>query len=246
MLIKLVDGKPEGHPVLQSNFLQLFPSISFSLPLLPADVEPHGYGIYEFSQQPEPGRYEKVIEKAPVRDDESGIWFQRWEVEDQTDEEKAESDANAARVARLTRNGKLLDTDYTQLADAPVDRQAWQIYREALRQVSEQDGFPWDVIWPEEPAAGNGPDYNTFYNGLLIGPVYQVIRAQAMESLSLTVACTEFVAAIADAKVGVPNPQALQACIDNIVETATLGETELDELRNLLTASGLDSIYTIQ
>ena len=49
------------------------------------------------------------------------------------------------------RNQRLSDCDWTQLADAPVDRKSWAIYRKALRDLTKQDGFPWDINWPEQP-----------------------------------------------------------------------------------------------
>jgi len=53
-----------------------------------------------------------------------------------------------AGEARLTRNKMLEDCDWTQLPDAPVDKEAWAAYRQALRDITEQDGFPEDVEWP--------------------------------------------------------------------------------------------------
>ena len=52
---------------------------------------------------------------------------------------------------RQARNGLLSDSDWTQLADAPVDTAAWATYRQALRDVTDQATFPDSVIWPEEP-----------------------------------------------------------------------------------------------
>ena len=46
---------------------------------------------------------------------------------------------------REIRNGLLADSDWTQVADAPVDREAWATYRQALRE------FP--ATWTEGPEA---------------------------------------------------------------------------------------------
>ena len=62
-------------------------------------------------------------------------------------------DAEKAGQVRAERNGKLTSTDWTQVADAPVDKAAWATYRQALRDISSQTGFPWDIQWPEAPAA---------------------------------------------------------------------------------------------
>ena len=58
--------------------------------------------------------------------------------------------------ARQDRDMRLMATDWTQVLDAPIDaatRAAYRIYRQALRDVPEQEGFPEDIDWPEEPAA---------------------------------------------------------------------------------------------
>jgi hypothetical protein len=57
----------------------------------------------------------------------------------------------AAEIARAERNARLAASDWTQVADAPVDKQAWVDYRQALREVPQQEGFPWSVEWPEQP-----------------------------------------------------------------------------------------------
>lgn len=64
---------------------------------------------------------------------------------------KAAKDAEQAKSVRDTRNTKLKDCDWTQVADAPVDKAAWAVYRQALRDVTSQTGFPWTITWPEAP-----------------------------------------------------------------------------------------------
>lgn len=50
---------------------------------------------------------------------------------------------------RKTRDRLLQESDWTQLSDAPVERDAWARYRQALRDVPQQKGFPAEVVWPE-------------------------------------------------------------------------------------------------
>jgi len=64
---------------------------------------------------------------------------------------KAAKDAEQAKSVRQTRGEKLKDSDWTQVADAPVDQAAWATYRQALRDVTGQEGFPWTITWPEAP-----------------------------------------------------------------------------------------------
>jgi len=60
-------------------------------------------------------------------------------------------DAEADEV-RSERDKLLAATDWTQVADAPVDQSAWANYRQALRDLPEQEGFPQEVVWPNPHA----------------------------------------------------------------------------------------------
>lgn len=64
-----------------------------------------------------------------------------------------ERQAQLAAEARALRNQLLTSSDWTQVADAPVDQAAWATYRQALRDVPDQLGFPADIIWPTAPTA---------------------------------------------------------------------------------------------
>jgi hypothetical protein len=70
---------------------------------------------------------------------------------EQEAEYKAMKDAEQAKSVRQQRGEKLKDSDWTQVADAPVDQAAWATYRQALRDISGQEGFPWTIDWPEQP-----------------------------------------------------------------------------------------------
>lgn len=52
---------------------------------------------------------------------------------------------------RQERDAKLIESDWTQVLDSPVDQEAWASYRQLLRDIPQQDGWPLNIIWPEEP-----------------------------------------------------------------------------------------------
>jgi hypothetical protein len=64
---------------------------------------------------------------------------------------KATKDAEQAKSVRASRDEKLKASDWTQVADAPVDKAVWATYRQALRDVTTQSGFPWTITWPDAP-----------------------------------------------------------------------------------------------
>lgn len=57
----------------------------------------------------------------------------------------------AAAEVRAERNKLLAESDWTQVIDSPVDQIAWAIYRQALRDITAQEGFPSEVTWPAQP-----------------------------------------------------------------------------------------------
>ena len=64
---------------------------------------------------------------------------------------KARKDAEQAANVRNQRTEKLKDSDWTQIADSTADKAVWATYRQALRDVPTQAGFPWTITWPESP-----------------------------------------------------------------------------------------------
>lgn len=56
------------------------------------------------------------------------------------------------KAIREERNIKLSMTDWTQAADVPQAlKDKWAPYRQALRDVPQQEGFPENVVWPTQP-----------------------------------------------------------------------------------------------
>lgn len=71
-----------------------------------------------------------------------------------TDEQRAEIERQKAEAVRQERNTKLTECDWTQLNDTPLDNPTkveWTTYRQALRDIPTQSGFPHSVVWPTKP-----------------------------------------------------------------------------------------------
>lgn len=63
-------------------------------------------------------------------------------------------DSEQAKAIRQIRNSLLCQSDWTQLLDSPFNEEKkneWVLYRQSLRQVPEQPGFPWEIDWPLKP-----------------------------------------------------------------------------------------------
>jgi hypothetical protein len=70
---------------------------------------------------------------------------------EQEAEYKARKDAEQAASVRASRTQLLKDCDWTQIADSTADKTAWATYRQALRDITGQAGFPWTITWPDAP-----------------------------------------------------------------------------------------------
>jgi hypothetical protein len=84
----------------------------------------------------------ELVPTTPEEDAEVLDRAARWE---------AGANDRAAEESRNKRNQLLTASDWTQTADAPVDQVAWQDYRQALRDIPQQAGFPTDITWPTKP-----------------------------------------------------------------------------------------------
>ena len=67
---------------------------------------------------------------------------------------KAIKDAEQAESVRQQRDAKLAECDWRVIkaleSNTPQDF-AWAAYRQALRDITAQPGFPWTIDWPVNP-----------------------------------------------------------------------------------------------
>ena len=112
-------------------------------------LEALGADVVFEGPQAQPTRYQVAF--ADGVEQIEGKWYTKYSVADMDVEAIAAKDAEQAKSVRQSRNDKLKDSDWTQVADAPVDQTAWATYRQALRDITAQAGFPWAIDWPEQP-----------------------------------------------------------------------------------------------
>lgn len=78
-----------------------------------------------------------------------------WSIEKIPELTTEEKRAQAESQVRCKRDALISQTDYLLTPDYPItpeDLLAVKEYRTALRDVPQQDGFPFDVVWPELPS----------------------------------------------------------------------------------------------
>lgn len=123
-----------------------------SLPAVITDEVLSAFGFEPVEVKPAPvaDHTEKVEEAEPVKKD--GKWVKEYRKRAATAEEVTAATSAKAVEVRATRDGLLAACDWTQLADAAKKTQGdWVSYRQALRDMPQQAGFPFNVDWPVKP-----------------------------------------------------------------------------------------------
>jgi hypothetical protein len=60
--------------------------------------------------------------------------------------------SKAVIIVKEKRDYLLQQSDWTQIPDVPLETKTiWAAYRQALRDITGQSGYPYDVVWPTAP-----------------------------------------------------------------------------------------------
>ncbi len=127
---------------------------STSFPARFEDFDYTEYGVV-FVEETEIPTYDsntqRIVELTPTK--VNGSWKQQWSLEELSAEEKQQILDNKAAIIRTERNNKLSESDWTQFNDSPLSDElklVWAQYRQELRDITTQEGFPHNIIWPEK------------------------------------------------------------------------------------------------
>lgn len=84
---------------------------------------------------------------------ENGKWIQHWSIIDVDAETAQHQYEFECGNVRNMRDSLLAECDWTQGKDIPDSiSNIWTEYRQQLRDITSQDGFPFDIEWPSKPA----------------------------------------------------------------------------------------------
>jgi hypothetical protein len=132
-----------------ADYKVLFPQVSFSA-TGPSNKFLEEQGAYKVNMFiPHNRETQKLVPAEPYI---NNGWAYTVQVADKTAEDiAAEVDTKAAQLRRQ-RDIALMNSDWTQVLDAPVDRTAWATYRQALRDLPQDTNFP-NVELPATPGS---------------------------------------------------------------------------------------------
>lgn len=138
-----------GEVVYEQGFRAVHPNTSMPQQLTEATINDLGGDVVFEGQQAQPTRYQVGFRDGVEQI--NGKWYTKYSVSDLDADAIAAKDTEQAAAVRADRTKRLADSDWTQLSDAPVTGTAWATYRQALRDITDQAGFPWTITWPDAP-----------------------------------------------------------------------------------------------
>lgn len=143
------DNEVDRYPYTLTDLVYENKHISFPDVIDESVIEMFNVRPVTLTEPPEINHTQNLIRSAAP--DKEGQWFETWTIQAATPDEIKERTEIKINEVRGRRDQMLIASDWTQGLDVPVDQEAWAEYRQALRNIPEQEGFPWDVTWPEKP-----------------------------------------------------------------------------------------------
>ena len=156
MLFIQIQNNTIVYPYTIQNLIKDNPNISFPdfQTLIISEKLLEEFGVFKVNYTPPPPEFDKNVERA-IEDSPKNIdgkWYSSWKIEKLSNEELLIANATAESYIKTTRNELLAKSDWTQMPDVNItNKEDWAIYRQALRDITIQTGYPFNVEWPIEP-----------------------------------------------------------------------------------------------
>lgn len=148
------NGAVIQYPIGAVDVRRKFPNTSFPRNIEEADLTAFGVVNVVDLPQPQFNNETQYLQENPPSSD-NGVWLKTWSVVNYTTEELAVRQENKKSRVRSQRDSLLQNCDWVATTDTALtaeQQQPWIEYRQALRDVPSQPGFPDDVVWPTKPS----------------------------------------------------------------------------------------------
>jgi hypothetical protein len=150
MYVKVEGGVVEAFPYGQRELKRDNPNTSF--PRSMSDAQLAEYGLYPVSPREIPQPFDPLTQNAEVINPvlETDVWVQTWSITAASSSEIEQRTADLIQNLKGQRDQYLSETDWMALSDNTLTSE-WASYRQALRDITSQGGFPFSVTWPTKP-----------------------------------------------------------------------------------------------
>ena len=140
MYVKL-EGENTIFPYMLRQFREENPSTSFPAKVSAETLERHN--VFEVTRTEKP-KYDNLTHFLTSGVEKKGeSWVQTWKVAQLPLEQASDN-------IKQIRTKLLMETDWCALSDVEMSEEM-RSYRQQLRDITKQDGFPYSVSWPEKP-----------------------------------------------------------------------------------------------
>jgi hypothetical protein len=142
MYVKIANNEVEEFPYTLDQLKRDNPNVSFPQTISSETLA--SYNVFPVTLT-EPPAHDQLVELVTTANPTlvDGVWTQAWTKVNRTEEE-------ASSNIRAERDSRILATDYLALSDQTLSTDM-ATYRQALRDVPSQSGFPFNVTWPTKP-----------------------------------------------------------------------------------------------
>lgn len=141
-----------GEVKSQGEVRSLYPNTSFPSQWSVELVEELGLDPVFETPAPTVTRYQTAYKDGVEQ--VAGKWVWKWSIFEMDDEAKAAKDAEAAKAVRADRDKRIAETDWIVIKNLELNQNVpgvWEVYRQELRDVPAQAGFPHEITWPSKP-----------------------------------------------------------------------------------------------
>lgn len=142
MYVKIANDEVEAFPYTLDQLKRDNPNVSFPETISSETLA--SYNVFPVTLT-EPPAHDQLVELVTMANPAlaDDVWTQAWTKVNRTEEE-------ASSNIRAERDSRLLATDYHAMSDRTMSDEM-RAYRQALRDVPSQSGFPFNVTWPTKP-----------------------------------------------------------------------------------------------
>lgn len=146
---KIIDNLLDQYPYTLADFKAENPNVSYPKNMSQEVLE--GYGLFLVTEGDKPSYDERTqsVSLSSVPQEVNNQWKLVWSVVQKTATEIQDYDTDLETKVRNERNAKLSATDWWGISDQTMTTEQ-ETYRQALRDITTQSGFPNTVTWPDE------------------------------------------------------------------------------------------------
>jgi hypothetical protein len=149
----MIRDRQTGQIYHDGEFRTMHANTSFPQQLTQELLDSFGADVVFEGPQPETTRYQMVVRQGTIQMAD-GNWYTNYVAIDMSDQAKNALDNTQAAAIRADRNVRLAATDWwvtKAVESGQMLDDSLAAYRKALRDITKQPGFPWDIVWPEAP-----------------------------------------------------------------------------------------------